>query len=296
MNQANQIRKELRIIVRELGLLNHNTFNSGMTLVQAHILNYLLQNNTTPFNELLLQLGCDKASFSRTVKGLETKGYIKTEKMENDKRMKSVSLTEFGRKAISSAEVQAEKYIENILNVDCGEVSGIIDALASFRVLISKKAIMENDSKLIFEELNPNYNEIVMNLLVDIFTGEQDIPEKLIPIAPELKPTWWTMRLGEDIVGVSACWYEKDTCHLGRLAIDNRFRGLGLGKKLIISTIEAIFKRDVDRIYMEARDITLNIVQKIGGQIIGETEIFYGGKVTPVVLKKSDFIKIKNSK
>jgi DNA-binding MarR family transcriptional regulator len=296
MNQANQIRKELRIIVRELGLLNHNTFNSGMTLVQAHILNYLLQNNTTPFNELLLQLGCDKASFSRTVKGLETKGYIKTEKMENDKRMKSVSLTEFGRKTISSAEVQAEKYIENILNVDCGEVSGIIDALASFRVLISKKAIMENDSKLIFEELNPNYNEIVMNLLVDIFTGEQDIPEKLIPIAPELKPTWWTMRLGEDIVGVSACWYEKDTCHLGRLAIDNRFRGLGLGKKLIISTIEAIFKRDVDRIYMEARDITLNIVQKIGGQIIGETEIFYGGKVTPVVLKKSDFIKIKNSK
>ena len=72
MNKEEIIRKELRLIVRELGLLNRNCLNSNMTFVQAHILNYLKQNGKTPFNELLINLDMDKASLSRIVNNLET--------------------------------------------------------------------------------------------------------------------------------------------------------------------------------------------------------------------------------
>ncbi|MCG8484305.1 MAG: MarR family winged helix-turn-helix transcriptional regulator, partial [Clostridia bacterium] len=154
MYNAHQIRKELRIIVRELGLLNHNCFNSGMTLVQAHILNYLVQNEATSFNELLLQLGCDKASLSRTIHTLESKNYVTTEKMKSDRRMKKVSITPMGRNAIENAEHHAESFVESILSVDNNHVSKIIDGLTLFRNLIIKKSIMDDDSKIIFEKLS----------------------------------------------------------------------------------------------------------------------------------------------
>ena len=34
MDKEGMIRDEIRLIVRELGLLNHNCFNSGLTLAQ----------------------------------------------------------------------------------------------------------------------------------------------------------------------------------------------------------------------------------------------------------------------
>lgn len=81
MNKEEVIRKEIRLIVRELGLLNYNCFNSGLTLAQAHILNYLRQNGKTPFNELLINLGIDKASLSRIVSNMEAKKLLRIEKV-----------------------------------------------------------------------------------------------------------------------------------------------------------------------------------------------------------------------
>ena len=42
-------------------------------------------------------------------------------------------------------------------------------------------------------------------------------------------------------------------------------------------------------IHMTARDTTVKIVCDMGGEITGESYPFYGGNVTPVVLKKENF-------
>ena len=47
----------------------------------------------------------------------------------------------------------------------------------------------------------------------------------------------------------------------------------------------------IDKIYMDARDVTVKIVCGMGGHIIGETYKFYKGNVTPVVLEKKDYVK-----
>ncbi|WP_432664161.1 GNAT family N-acetyltransferase [Wukongibacter baidiensis] len=291
MNRANQIRKELRIIVRELGLLNRNSLNSGMTLVQAHILNYLVANGETSFNELLLQLGCDKASLSRTINNLVTKNYVASEKLQSDKRMKSVSITSTGLDAIKNAEYQAENFIEDILSIDHNDSSSeLVNALKAFRILALRKSILECDSKLIFEELKQNYYKKAMNLVLETFNGDQNIPKELIPISKELTPMWWCIRIGEDVVGVVACWIENSDYHLGRIAVDKEFRKMGIGKKLILNSIKEIFANGGNEIYLDARDVTVKIIQRIGGKIIGDSVEFYGDSVTPMILKKSDFL------
>jgi DNA-binding MarR family transcriptional regulator/predicted GNAT family N-acyltransferase len=292
MNKEEIIRKEVRLIVRELGLLNRNCLNSDMTLAQAHILNYLKLNGKTPFNELLINLGIDKASLSRIINNLETKNYLELKKSETDKRMKDICILPLGMAAINDGDYKANKFINEILNLGDGEdTEDIIRAFRTFRILALKNNLKKNDSRILIERISENYKAEAIKLATDVFTNEQSIPAELVPVNDNLKPVWWCARVGEDIIGVTVAWKEKDKWHWGRFAVDKRLRGIGIGQKLAMVSLKEIFNSYTDEIYSEARDATVNMLMKFGCKIIGEAEAFYDEPVTPITLNKSDFMK-----
>ena len=240
MNQEEIIRKELKLIVRELGLLNHNCLNSDFTLAQAHILNYLKLNGKTPFNELLMHLGIDKASLSRIVNNLETKNYLEMKKSETDKRMKDICILPLGIEAINDGDYKANKFINEILSLgDSDDTENIVRAFRVFRILALKNNLKKNDSRILIERISENYMEDAIKLATEVFTNEQSITAELVPVNEALKPIWWCARVGEDIIGVTAAWKEKDKWHWGRFAVDKRFRGIGIGQKIAIFSLKA---------------------------------------------------------
>jgi len=291
MNKEEIVRKELRLIIRELGLLSHNCLNSGLTLAQAHILSYLKQNGNTPFNELLVQLGIDKASLSRTVSNLESKGFIKVEKSKTDKRMKDIDILSLGKENIINGDGEVNKVINEILAYgDEKTVSNIVKSFNEFRILSLKSNLIKNESRIKIERVSLNYMEDAIKLAVEVFTKEQSIPANLVPLKKDLEPIWWCARVGEDIVGVTAGWIENNEWHWGRYAVDKRLRGIGIGKKLAMFSLNDIFNIGAEEIYSEARDITVKMLRKLGCEIVGEPVNFYGDSVTPIIIKKSDFI------
>jgi len=295
MNQEEIIRKELKLIVRELGLLNHNCLNSDLTLAQAHILNYLKLNGKTPFNELLMHLGIDKASLSRIVNNLETKNYLEMKKSEGDKRMKDICILPLGMSAINDGDHKANKFINEILNLgDSDDTENIVRAFRVFRILALKKNLKKNDSRILIERISENYMEDAIKLATEVFTNEQSITAELVPVNEALKPIWWCARVGEDIIGVTAAWKEKDKWHWGRFAVDKRLRGIGIGQKIAIFSLKEIFSFNDEEIYIEARDATVNMLMKFGCKVIGEAEDFYGEPVTPITLNKSNFMESCN--
>lgn len=295
MNKEEVIRKELRLIVRELGLLNHNCLNSDLTLAQAHILNYLKQNGKASFNELLLYLGIDKASLSRIVNNLESKNYLEMKKSEIDKRMKDIYILPLGIEAINDGDYKANRFINEILNLgDSDDAENIVKAFRSFRILALKNNLKKNDSRILIERVSKNYMEEAIKLAIEVFTNEQNIIEELVPLNEDLKPIWWCARVGEDIIGVTAAWQEKGKWHWGRFAVDKRLRGIGIGEKIAIFSLKEIFSFNDEEIYIEARDITVNMLMKFGCKIIGEAEDFYGEPVTPITLSKSNFMENYN--
>ncbi|HEX9025068.1 MAG TPA: bifunctional helix-turn-helix transcriptional regulator/GNAT family N-acetyltransferase [Clostridium sp.] len=295
MNQEEIIRKELKLIVRELGLLNHNCLNSDLTLAQAHILNYLKQNGKTPFNELLMHLGIDKASLSRIVNNLETKNYLEMKKSETDKRMKDICILPLGMAAINHGDYKANKFINEILNLgDSDDTENIVSAFRVFRILALKNNLKKNDSRILIERISENYMEDAIKLATEVFTNEQSITAELVPVNEDLKPIWWCARVGEDIIGVTAAWKEKDKWHWGRFAVDKRLRGMGIGQKIAIFSLKEIFSFNDEEIYIEARDATVNMLMKFGCKVIGEAEDFYGEPVTPITLNKSNFMESCN--
>ncbi|AKN33405.1 MarR family transcriptional regulator [Clostridium carboxidivorans P7] len=291
MNKEEIIRKEIRLIVRELGLLNHNCLNSDLTLAQAHILNYLKQNGKTPFNELLINLGIDKASLSRIVNNLQSKNYLELKKSEIDKRMKDICILPSGMEAINDGDCKANKFISEILNLgDNEDTENMVKAFRTFRILALKSNLKKNDSRILIERISENYMEEAIKLATDIFSDEQSIPAELIPVKDDLKPIWWCARVGEDIIGVAAAWKEKDKWHWGRFAVDKRLRGIGIGQKIAVFSLKETFNSYTEEVYIEARDITVNILKKFGCEVIGEAEDFYGEPVTPITLSKSNFM------
>ena len=167
-------------------------------------------------------------------------------------------------------------------------------ARKEIQLTIDELGLTRIDSKIILEKVSENYMQDVIKLATDVFTSEQNIPKNLIPLNEDLQPIWWCARAGEDIVGISAIWREKGEWHWGRYAVDKRLRGKGIGKELAVFSLNEIFNIGAEEIYSEARDITVKMLEKLGCEIIGEPVIFYGDSVTPIIIKKCDFMKGMN--
>lgn len=163
--------------------------------------------------------------------------------------------------------------------------------MEDIEIIIDEIGLIEKDSNIIMEKVSPNHMEDVIRLATDVFTNEQNIPANLVPLNEELQPIWWCARIDEVIIGISASWRENHEWHWGRYAVDKRLRGKGIGKKLAMFSLNEIFNLGAEEIYSEARDITVKMLRKLGSEIIGESVNFYGDSVTPIKIKKCDFIK-----
>lgn len=166
--------------------------------------------------------------------------------------------------------------------------------IKEIKLIIDEVGVIEKDSNIIMEKVSPNYIEDVIRLATDVFTNEQNIPANLVPLNEDLQPIWWCARIDEVIIGISASWRENDEWHWGRYAVDKSLRGKGIGKKLAMFSLNEIFNLGVEEIYSEARDITVKMLGKLGCEVTGEPVNFYGDSVTPIIIKKSDFIQAKN--
>ena len=135
----------------------------------------------------------------------------------------------------------------------------------------------------------------IMDLQVQVFTGEQCIPEEMVRAVQNAKPTWYCAELDGVPAGTVAVWQENGETHWGRFAVRPDLRGHGIGTALARYSLEQSFSRGIRRICMEAREATVHIICKMGGQVTGEAVPFFVGTVTPVEISAADFEKRSNS-
>lgn len=289
MHAAEQIRKELRLLIREMGLLSHNCLNSGMTLAQAHILSYLKQNGPTSCSELQMQLQMDKAALSRILSVLECKQHIATYLDPSDRRAKIITLLSSGIQAMEFADTKANEYITGILEPFIDKAAELAETLKTIRLLALRNNLLNQKERVKIEKLPATYYNSAIQLASEVFSLEQNIPEELMPINHEQQPVWWCTRIGEDLLGTAASWLENGQWHWGRFAVDSRLRGLGFGKKMAVFSLRDTFDLGADRVFLDARTITVIIVKKLGGKVVGMTKPFYGQEITPMTLTKRDF-------
>ena len=147
--------------------------------------------------------------------------------------------------------------------------------------------IMQN---MVFRRALDHEMSRIIAMQTDVFNGEQSIPSEDIGTFMAKKPICWCVESGGKIYAATAAWKEDNKVHWGRFVVFPAARGLHIGTKLARFSFAELFSDGVDEIYMDARDTTLKIVCGMGGKIVGKPYKFYEGNVTPVILKKADFI------
>lgn len=284
------IRSELRYLIRELGLLDKNCLNSNLSLSQAHILTYVHRNGSTSFHELATQLNVQKASLSRTLTTLIDKEFLSVQLDPADRRQKIYQLLPAGETALQHANHSADTAFSAFLDgLADDQLDTIESGLRTLRLNAFKSNFQPNSFRVQIERLNPNYQHEVDTLIKHVFSGEQGIPEDLIPLDPTLPVVWWVARCGEYVIGAVACWELEGEWHWGRYFVDANFRGYGIGKKLAVASLTDIFANIADYIVSDARDTTVVILNQLGAEVIGEATDFYGSPVTPMRLDKYRF-------
>ena len=292
MTYTDNIRSELRYLVREIGLLDKNCLNSGLSLTQAHLLTYLERNGETGFTELYQQLNIDKASLSRTLKGLVEKGWVSSREGLENRKQRWFAIQAKGSEQLQYANQIANQtfseLLESLTNEECQTV---LSGLRFLRLSAFRQRYRQAPERIKFERLRSCYRAEADKLVQDTFALEQGIPTDLIPLNEVSDTLWWCARSGEYIIGVVAAWQQGNHWHWGRFSVDDRFRGFGMGKQLALLSFEELFKIQSEIVMIDARDIAVTILEQLGANVIGPPVDFYGMPVTPMTLSKQDFVR-----
>lgn len=133
--------------------------------------------------------------------------------------------------------------------------------------------------------------DAVLAFAAQIFADEQGIPREMNFIPAGKQPQWFCMEQNGRLVGTAAIYREGGMWHMGRITVAPALRGQHKGTFLLKSVLGEVFAQGVDEIFLEARDATVHILRGFGAEIVGEPFAFYRGNVTPILLKRADFVR-----
>jgi predicted GNAT family N-acyltransferase len=148
---------------------------------------------------------------------------------------------------------------------------------------------MEDFGTLNIYHLSEADRDKAIALMEKVFTLEQGIPKDYLPVKNKIQKSWG-IREKDKLLALAIAWWDGEIWHWGRYAVDPDYRGQGLGKQLARYSLKALLEEDAEEIHIEARDITVSLLRKMGARIVGETFDFYG-RVTPMRLYGKDFRK-----
>ncbi|MGY6741456.1 MAG: GNAT family N-acetyltransferase [Cecembia sp.] len=146
---------------------------------------------------------------------------------------------------------------------------------------------MEDLTTLNIIQLSEENKEKAIALMEKVFTLEQQIPKDYLPVKVYPQMSWGILQNGE-LMALAIAWWEGNIWHWGRYTVDPSLRGKGLGKRLAHTSLKALFEAGAIEIHIDARDITVDLLSKMGAKVVGETFDFYG-RVTPMRLNAKDF-------
>lgn len=116
-NNSEYLRELLRILVRNLGILEKTEFSCcDITISQCHAIVEIGRKNEISLNELADILGLDKSTMSRTINNLVEGRLVTRETHSEDRRYITIMLTEEGRKMFRTIEASMNDYYSSILN------------------------------------------------------------------------------------------------------------------------------------------------------------------------------------
>ena len=247
MSSATQIRTFNRFYTNFLGLLNNRILNSPLSLSESRILYELAQKSATPAFDLVSRLQLDKGYLSRIIKKFEAKGYIEKKVSEVDGRVHQITLTKVGLELYKMINGQSEKQIIELTNhLSYSERQTMASLLKQVEYMLSppKSRLLSLDDITIRHQLKDGDLGFIIKAQADLYKKEYAyglefesyLVSGLAEFCEEYDPSRsriWVCEHEKQPIGSLLLLDRGESAQLRYFFIDEVYRGLGLGKKLM---------------------------------------------------------------
>lgn len=179
-----ELRRNARSMVRELGLLNDAYFEIGVTLAERHLLIELAGSVAPTMGEIAERLLLDKSTISRLISKAVKKGYIACVTDDKDKRKRFLQITEVGKQTLQAFEpIAFNQTKQALLTLNSKEIETVYKGVALYAMGLRNSRTKSKS------------NERVLQDQPDASHGNNEKIESLTDISTRLKQMGYTLRL-----------------------------------------------------------------------------------------------------
>ncbi|HEU5199376.1 MAG TPA: MarR family winged helix-turn-helix transcriptional regulator [Ktedonobacterales bacterium] len=259
-----QVRSFNRTMTERVGVLNDHFLGRNHPLGEARLL-WEIGAEGARIRELRRRLGLDSAYVSRLLRSLEKQGFVVVRPSEHDARVRLVRLTEAGLRERAELDDRADAFARSLLEplserqrVHLGEAMAEVERLLiASMVQITVADPTSQDARWCIEHYFTELSER-FDAGFDPTLGISAHPHELTPPAGLLL----VARLREEPVGCGGLkFHENAIGELKRMWVAPRARGLGLGKRLLLTLEQAAREAGMTILHLETNGTLIEAIE-----------------------------------
>ncbi|WP_026328300.1 bifunctional helix-turn-helix transcriptional regulator/GNAT family N-acetyltransferase [Streptomyces sulphureus] len=247
MGQVEQVRRFNRTVAERVGVLHDRYLGGARPYGQARLLWEIGDEGTHDVRSVRARLDLDSGYVSRLLRALERDGLVVVEPHPDDRRVRTVRLTDAGRAERVLLDDRSDALAASLLDpLDARQRDRLTSAMAEVERLLTASVVS-------LEVLDPDHPDAVYCLrayateLQELFEGGFDPASSLLPDPAELRPPrglFLVARLHGEPVGCAGLKLPTGApAEIKRLWVSPGARGLGLARRLL-SELEERAARD----------------------------------------------------
>ncbi|MCX3287655.1 helix-turn-helix domain-containing GNAT family N-acetyltransferase [Streptomyces sp. NEAU-H22] len=253
--QVEQVRRFNRTVAERVGVLHDRYLGGARPYGQARLLWQIGDGGTHDLRGVRERLGLDSGYVSRLLRALERDGLVTVEPHPDDRRVRTVRLTEAGRRERALLDDRSDALAASLLDpLDARQRERLTSAMAEVERLLTASTVH-------LEELDPHHPDAARCLrsyaaeLGELFDGGFDPAHSLLPDPGELRSPrglFLVARLHGEPVGCAGLKLSAGApAEIKRLWVSPRSRGLGLARRLLSELEARAARHGSDRVRLD---------------------------------------------
>ena len=256
MNQISRVRQFNRTITQHIGALDNHFLGRHRSLGSSRVL-FETGESGIEIRELRKRLGLDSGYTSRLIKSLQTEGLLKINESDQDRRVRVLKLTKKGLTELGVlnrlSDQSAESLLEPLTQKQQDALVFAMDTIEQFIKLSNIKIVITEPTHHYAKKCIANYYQELSSRFDQGFDPGKSITansEELIPPKGYLL----VAQLYGQPIGCGALKCQAKIGEIKRMWVDSNFRGLGIGRSLLMRLEEIAKQRSLQCIHLETNE------------------------------------------
>ena len=244
-SQIASIRSFNRFYTRKIGVIEPRLLDSPWSLPEARIIYEIAQRGTCTATDLVRELGLDAGYVSRTLQGLQRRQIVSRKPSKDDGRVSEIALTARGKAAFAELDKRSRDDIGSLLRrLGDGERIALVDAMATIERTLEPSAakppaayrlrthrpgdigwVISRHGAVYAQEFgwDIGFEALVAEIAAQFVKGYDPARERC-----------WIAEIGGEPAGsIFLVKASDDVAKLRLLLVENKARGLGIGRALV---------------------------------------------------------------